>query len=163
MSATDSFRLTGWHVLAGMLLFFGADIAINVGYIVEAVHTFPGEVAAEPYEAGIAYNKHLAQEAVEAKLGWVATVDAPAAAANGEAITVLWRDRNGQPLTGLKVTALLTRPATEKQNVQIQFVEAEPGVYRAIAVAGTGAWDMSMTARDAKGAERTAERRLVWR
>jgi len=149
------FRLTGWHVLAGMVLFFGADIAINVGFIVKAVQTFPGEVAADPYEAGVAYDRTLAQEAAEQKLGWTATLGA-------EEISVHWSDRSGRPLTGLAVGALMRRPATEAQNQTLRFAETSAGSYRALARVTAGAWDLDVTASDGRGHQRTASRRLVW-
>ncbi|MDR3508749.1 MAG: FixH family protein [Caulobacteraceae bacterium] len=163
MSATKSFQLNGWHVLAGLSLFFGADIAINVGYVVAAVHTFPGEVASEPYEAGVAYNRTLAQEDAERKLGWQATIEQVAPAVHGEAITVRWTDRSGRLLTGLNVKGVMRRPATEKLNTDLTFNEISPGTYRAVASAAPGGWDVSVTAMDHHGQQRTADRRLVWR
>ncbi|QUD87536.1 FixH family protein [Phenylobacterium montanum] len=163
MSAAKPFRLTGWHVLGLFVLFFGTDIAINTGFIVYAVKTFPGEVAGEPYEAGIAYNKTLAEQAAEAKLGWAARVETPAPAGRGEAILVRWADKDGRPLTRLTVTGDIKRPATEAQNLNLRFAETEPGLYRAVAPAAPGAWDLSVTAANGQGEKRTAERRLIWR
>ena len=90
---TRQFTFTGWHFLACMVAFFGVDIAINVGFIVRAVQTFPGEVADDPYEAGVAYDHILAREAVEQKLGWRATVGQAVPAPGGEAINVRWTDK----------------------------------------------------------------------
>jgi nitrogen fixation protein FixH len=162
-TSTSTFRFTGWHFLACMVAFFGVDIAINVGFIVRAVQTFPGEVADDPYEAGVAYDHILAREASEQKLGWKASVGQPVAATKGEAINVRWADKAGQPLSGLKVTAVLRRPATEQANTTIRFTETGPGTYRAVAPVAAGAWDMEVTAADAAGRQRTADRRLVWR
>ena len=163
MSATKPFRLTGWHVLGMFVLFFGTDIAINTVFIVKAVRTFPGEVAGEPYEAGVAFNKTLAERAVESRLGWAAKVEQITPAGHGEAIIVRWADKDGRPLTRLSVTGDIKRPATERQNVSLQFAETEPGLYRAVASAAPGAWDLSVTAADGRGDRRTAERRLTWR
>ncbi len=163
MGATKPFRLTGWHVLGMLVLFFGVDIAINVTYILYAVRTFPGEVASEPYEAGIAYNRTLAQESAEAKLGWRATIEQVAPAAHGEAIVVRWTDKSGRLLSGLNVTGSMGRPATERQNASLSFSETAPGTYRAVAATAPGAWDVSVSAADRHGERRTAERRLIWR
>ncbi|HEY2659923.1 MAG TPA: FixH family protein [Caulobacteraceae bacterium] len=163
MSAKRPFRLTGWHVLGGLVLFFGGDIAINVGFIIAAVHSFPGEVASDPYEAGVAYDRTLAQEAKERRLGWLATVEKVAPDAHGEAIVVRWTDGSGRLLSGLNVTGAMHRPATERQDASLTFAETSPGLYRAVAQTGPGAWDVAVTAADRRGAQRTAERRLIWR
>ena len=162
-TTTKPFRFTGWHFLACMVAFFAVDIAINVGFIVRAVQTFPGEVADDPYEAGVAYDHILAREAVEQKLGWQASFATPTASAKGEAIRVRWVDKTGTPLSGLKVSAILRRPATEQENTSLRFTEAAPGVYDVVAPVAAGAWDVEMTAINAKGQQRTADRRLVWR
>lgn len=164
MSPAKPFRFTGWHFLACLVVFFGIDIAINVGFIVQSVRTFPGEVADDPYEAGVAYDKTLAREAIERKLGWLASVDAAAAAdAKGEVINARWTDKDGHRLTGLAVTGLLRRPATEQDNVTLRFAEVAPGQYRAVASVAPGAWDLDLTAANGRGDQRTAGRRLIWR
>ena len=53
--------LKGWHVLAGFLVFFGVDIAVNTVFMVSAYRTFPGEISMTPYEDGIAFNASLRQ------------------------------------------------------------------------------------------------------
>ena len=163
MSAATPFRFTGWHFLACMTVFFGIDIAINVAFIVRAVQTFPGEVADDPYEAGVAYDQTLAREAVEQKLGWLAIVDDAGPTGRGEAITARWNDKSGRPLSGLTVTGLLRRPATEQENTPIRFTEVAPGAYRAVAHVAPGAWDLDVTATNRRGDQRTADRRLIWR
>ena len=52
-----AFTLKGWHVLVGMLLFFGADIAVNTVFMMDAYRTYPGEGSQTPYEDGLAYNQ----------------------------------------------------------------------------------------------------------
>lgn len=163
MTTASPFRFTGWHFLACMGLFFGIDIAVNIAFIVRAVQTFPGEVADDPYEAGVAYDQTLAREAAERKLGWTAVIEDGGHGPKGEAISVRWSDRTGQPLSGLSVTGLLRRPATERKNTTIRFVETAPGAYRAVTAVAPGAWDVDVTAANRAGQQRTADRRLIWR
>ena len=163
MSAAKTFQFTGWHFLACLVVFFGIDLAVNVGFIVQSVQTFPGEVADDAYEAGVAYDATLAREAIERKLGWLASIEPPQAAAGGEAITVRWTDRTGRPLPGLAVSGLLRRPATEVQNLVLRFREVVPGTYRAVAAVAPGAWDLEVTGDNGHGDHRTADRRLIWR
>ncbi|HJV40493.1 FixH family protein, partial [Caulobacter sp.] len=70
-------RITGWHVLIGIVLFFAIVIGVDTIFMVQAYRTFSGEVASNPYEAGLAFNRTLAQRQREAALGWSASVDTP--------------------------------------------------------------------------------------
>src|SRR4051794_40067408 len=103
------FVIKGWHVLIGLVLFFGADIAVNTWFIMSAYRTFPGETSLTPYEDGIAYNASLQQRRAQESMGWglAAGVD------DGGQLVVEARDRTGAPIAGLRVTAHLRRPATE--------------------------------------------------
>ena len=67
-------QITGWHVLVGVVAFFALIIAVDVVFMVLAYRTFSGQVASNPYEAGLAFNKTLAQREREAALGWSAAV-----------------------------------------------------------------------------------------
>jgi len=155
--ARPGFRLTGWHVLAALVLFFAADIAVNTVFIVRAYRTYPGEVSVTPYEDGLLYDAALRQKQAQAALGWRAT--AGFAGADGIAVTVA--DAAGAPVRGLTVSGLLQRPATETGKRQVAFRETAPGAYRASAGALDGAWDLDITAVDARGHKFIAERRLV--
>lgn len=138
-------RITGWHVLVAMVLFFGVVIGVDALFIAQAYRTFSGEVASNPYEAGLAFNRTLEQRRREASLGWSATVEA----AGGEAVTVRILNRDGAPLDGLSVTGVLERPATETGRQILNFKPVGEGLYRAPARLD-GAWDLRATVRDAK-------------
>lgn len=157
-AARTGFRLTGWHVLAAVVGFFAVVIAVDVSFAVAAYRTFPGEVSVTPYEDGILYNKTLAQLSAQEKLGWRA-----AAAAERDAVVVIVRDKADRPLSGLKLTAKLERPATETGRLTPRFAETAPGRYEARLPAVSGAWDLTAEARDAQGHLFVAERRLTWR
>jgi nitrogen fixation protein FixH len=151
------FRLNGWHVLAGFVLFFGADIAVNTVFIVRAYRTFPGEVSVTPYEDGLLYDAALRQKAAQDALGWRLT----ARAESRDHVTVTAEDAKGAPIGGLKLAGLLQRPATEDDKRNITFAEIAPGRYRAAAGDLAGAWDLDVTASDGAGHKFIAERRLV--
>jgi nitrogen fixation protein FixH len=151
------FRIRGWHVLVAFVLFFAIDIAINAVFMVQAYKTFPGETSVTPYEDGLIYNTTLARHRAQAALGWRI-----AAGPDGQgALRVEVRDRTGAPIRGLRVTALLRRPATETGAHSDRFEETAPGVYLARDGALGGAWDLDVTARDAQGREAAGERRIV--
>jgi nitrogen fixation protein FixH len=158
MSASEirpGFVLKGWHVLVMILAFFGADIAVNTVFIVDAYKTFPGETSVTPYEDGLAYDKTAAQVRAQEALGWRIAASAGAGGLEVQAL-----DRAGAPLRGLKVSGQLTRPATETGKTAVRFAETAPGVYSASA-ALTGAWDLTVTVSDSHGRSVVADRRLV--
>lgn len=167
--AKEPFRLNGWHVLAGLVAFFGAVIVIDTAMAVEAYRTFPGEVSATPFEDGIAFNRTLAQRAEERQMGWRAKVQATALGAGDSFQTgrvqlrVLIADRAGRPVRGLILSGRLERPATEAGRIERRFTEIRPGVYEAMAPDTPGAWDLTLTGSDAQGQAFEAESRLLWR
>jgi nitrogen fixation protein FixH len=159
MTATASrtgFVLKGWHVLAALVVFFGIDIAVNTYFMVAAYRTFPGETSVTPYEDGLAYNTALQQRRAQAQLGWRLTggVGAP------DRIRVEVFDPSGAPLSGLRVTANLRRPATDAGQHTATLRETGPGVYTAEHERLPGAWDLDVTARNDRGDTARAERRL---
>ncbi len=161
MSPTDTvppkgFRITGWHVLFGVVLFFAIIIAVDVLFMVKAYQTFSGQIIKNPYEAGLAWNQHLLDEKHQAALGW--TVDAGLQADGELVITVL--DRTGAPVRDLKANATLERPATEQGRVIVKLEERAPGVYRAHAALASGAWDLRTLLEGPSGPFQ-AERRII--
>ena len=156
-------QLTGWHVLIIFVLVFGIMLSVNILMVVQAIRTFPGEVNSQPYEAGLAYNHTLRQQASERALGWRAKVDHITASSTGTVIAVQWLDAAGHPLSGAKVAGQIIRPATERQSHNLRFVEQSAGLYEAKVTAAGGAWDLSVTATDARGEHRTAQRRIDWK
>jgi nitrogen fixation protein FixH len=152
------FRLTGWHVLAIVCAFFGVVIAVDVAMATMAFRTFSGEVAADPYEAGLLYNRTLAERSLQAALGWTAAIEM----VRGADLKVTVKDRAGRPVEGLKVSAVLERPATEAGREHLDFVRAAPGVYEAKAGHLSGAWDVRVRAVDGQGRPFEAEERLLW-
>lgn len=157
MSTSRPFVLNGWHVLAGFVVFFGLVIGLDVAFATLAYRSFPGEAASDPYEAGIEYNRTLAQRRHEAALGWRAEADT-----SGPLINIRIVDRGGAPVRGLRVSGTATRPATEAGAEALTFREAEPGHYVASSPTSRGAWDVAVTAQNTTGARFEAERRLIW-
>ncbi|HET9161802.1 MAG TPA: FixH family protein [Caulobacteraceae bacterium] len=156
-AAAKPFRVTGWHVLAGVTAFFVLIMGFDVWFATLAYRTFPGEDAKDPYEAGIAYNRTLAKREAQAQLGWTVSDEK---FADGLSLKPL--DAHGAPLTGLTVTAVLVRPATESGKRLISLKEVSPGVYEARGLGLSGAWDMTVTLADAQGRQFEANRRLQW-
>ena len=148
------FRITGWHVLFSVVAFFGVVIAVDSLFLVLAYRSHPGQVSVRPYEDGLAYNRAVAQRRTQAAIGWSAT-----AAPDAGGVVVEIADAKGEPVTGLELTGLLRRPATETGELPLTFEEAAPGRYRAPAKPAAGAWDVHV---QSQGQVFQAERRLTW-
>lgn len=138
-------QITGRHVLVGMVLFFGFIIAVDTLFIVKAYRSFSGEVASNPYEAGLNFNRTLAQREREAALGWSAEIARP----EPGVVALRLTDKTGAPLSALSLIGTLDRPATEVGRQTLNFKPAGDGWYRATARLD-GAWDLRATARDAR-------------
>lgn len=152
-----SFRLNGWHVLAGIVTFFTVVIAVDVTFSVLALRTFPGQVSVTPYEDGLLYNRRIAQLEAQERLGWRA-----AAGAEPGQVALEFRDRQGRPVTALAITGRLQRPATDAGRIDLRFVTVGAGRYVATTGKISGAWDLTAEAKGAAGGAFVAERRLTW-
>ncbi len=150
------FRLTGWHVLAALVVFFGVTFAVDTVMVMDAYHTFSGEVASSPYEEGLAYDSQLDQQRAQAALGWRMS-----ATFHGPVLRLTTTDHVGAPIAGLRIVARLERPATEDGRREVQFHQVSPGVYQSDAQSLSGAWDLRLSAYDVRGHRFDAERRLV--
>lgn len=162
MSAPDQptkapFTVKGWHVAAGVVAFFAVVIGVDSVFLTLAYRTHPGQVAPRPYEAGLIYNAELERQRAQAALGWRA-----AAEARPDGVVVTMLDRDGTALTGLTVTAVLQRPATEHGRTSLSLTETSPGRYGASGADLSGAWDTRIEARHDGGPAFIAERRLTW-
>lgn len=150
------FTVKGWHVAAGVIAFFTVVVGVDMAFLVTAYRTHPGQVEAKPYETGLIYNAELERQRAQAALGWRAGAEA-----QGRNIQVVLEDREGVPLEGLTVSALLQRPATEQGRTELTLNQTGPGRYAA-AVNLSGTWDARIEAADDQGRRLVAERRLTW-
>lgn len=137
--------ITGRHVLIAVVLFFGVVIGVDTLFMIKAYGTFSGEVASNPYEAGLAFNKTLALRQREAALGWTATV----LKVDDDTVVVRLVDKTGAPLDQLSLTGVLERPATETGRQTLDFKPLGDGRYQARARLD-GAWDLRATARNSR-------------
>lgn len=161
MTTTSSFALRGWHVLAGLLLFFAAIIAINVAFAVAAVRTFPGEDERRSYTQGLHYNDVLGARREQAAIGWSARSEL-ARDDRGARLVVLLNDRTGAPIDGATVTGVLRWPPNESGDRQLTFSAEGEGVYAAeLGVLTPGRWDLRARAENNSGA-RDFEAELTW-
>jgi len=132
------FRLTGRHVLAGVVAFFLVVIGVDVLFATLAYKTFSGQSANNPYEAGLLYNRTLAERRAEARLGWLAKITV-----TGGRLDLALSDADGRALDDIQIRASLTRPATETGRRTVILHPASDGHYVADIGGLSGAWDVS--------------------
>ena len=73
----------GYHVLTTCLVVFAMVLAVNVLFVIKAYTTFSGEDEQKPYLQGVEYNAALERRALQARLGWKATLEARRAGSTG--------------------------------------------------------------------------------
>ena len=101
--------LQGRHVLVAIIAFFGTVFLVNGALIYEAVSTHTGLVANEPYRKGLAYNERIGADERQARLGWTETLQV----GRDSHVMLALAERDGRPVRGLKVEAVLGRPADQ--------------------------------------------------
>jgi nitrogen fixation protein FixH len=130
IAARKPFTLRGSHVLAALLLFFGAVIAVNVGFIVMAVGSFPGEDVRRSYLQGLNYNETLAERRAQGALGWQAQA-ALTPEGHEAVLRITLTDRDGAPVTAEHVTGELRWPTDSRRDRAVSFRSEGGGVYAA--------------------------------
>ncbi|MFC6199680.1 FixH family protein [Ponticaulis profundi] len=160
---TKTGKLNGWHVLIILGVFFGIMIAVNVVFTVFAVKTFPGEQVPKSYVQGLHYNDALQDKARQAALGWSTEVGLVAQSADTPRLLTNWYDADGTPIVNLDVSAMITRPASEDGQRQIDLIPDVPGHYRVdLPQLDAGIWRIEVTAVSPEGETATAHKTLTW-
>jgi len=154
--------IRGWHVLAAMLAFFGAIIAVNVAFAVIAVRSFPGEDVRRSYLQGLNYNQTLAERREQAALGWQA---AAALRADGDVavLEIDLRARDGAPIDGAIIEGQLTWRSATRFDRALTFVPLGDGRYVArVGDLRPGQWRLRAGATQGEGRALDFEADLTW-
>ena len=160
-AANGGFILRGWHVLAMMLAFFAAVIAVNIAFAVFAVQTFPGEDVTHSYAQGLNYNETLAERRAQAAAGWRA--EAGLSQQGGQSVlqvTLLTRD--GTPIDGAQIQGTLRWPTDSRRDRALSFRPAGHGLYVAqLGALPSGDWRLRARAQTSSDAL-DFESELAW-
>lgn len=156
----DRRRITGTTVLIVMISFFAVVFAVNAYFVTVALTSYTGIIQNEPYRDGLAYNHRIAAEQQQEALGWTETL----AMRPDGAVELTLSAKDGKPVTGLSVKAVLSRPTTDKGERSAAFAEAQPGTYDlSFADAERGGWILTAEAYEAGGKEPVYRlRRRLW-
>jgi nitrogen fixation protein FixH len=134
----------------------GLVVAVNIGMVYAAIHTFPGKSGDEGFALSNHYDAVLAQVERDAALGW--SVVARADGDGRPVVTLTGPD--GVPLRGASVAARAERPIGAEAVPALSFTETAPGRYAADAsLPAAGQWDLTLSVT-ATGHEIAATRRV---
>ncbi len=118
--------------------FFAVVFAVNAVFVTTALRTMPGVVTEHAYEQGLAYNKTLAAEKKQEKLGWHGK-----ATLEGGVLAFTLSDKAGKPISGASVRAEITRPVAAGHDQKAVLQEATGGLYQAkIELPLRGLWNV---------------------
>jgi len=135
-------------VLIATVGFFLAVAAVDSVLIYKAVSTFGGETD-DAYRIGLGYNKRIAEEEEQDRLGWT---EASSYDATKGVVNVTLKDSTGAGIDGLTLAGTLGRPATNTSDHQLAFSGQGGGTYVAPAPGlGEGTWAMTLTASRGEG------------
>ena len=145
--------ITGWTVLWWLVAFFGVIIAVNLAFVYFALETWPGLTTRHAYEEGLHYNKTLADAAKQHQLGWVSQVALGRATAKGQRLLSVRMSRQGKtPVSGLTVTAELSRAVGETLVIKARLGEERQGIYDALVrLPAPGRWEVQVHAENKDG------------
>lgn len=155
-------EIKGKHVLAAMLGFFGIILVVNGIFTYFALSTFTGLSKDDAYRRGRAYNQTIEAAARQQALGWNVQAEHRFTADGAFELIVRPRDKNGAPLTGLRIEAYMARPTQADLDRSISVTETEAGLYRGtVDLPSKGQWDLELRASRGPGTDFVSQNRIV--
>ena len=149
-NAPHQWTLTGKHVLAMLLVFFGIIIAVSIVFTTLAVQSFRGEDIKQSYRQGVEYNETLADRAAQSDLGWRAAVNVTGDI-DDRRLIVKVAGADDQGLNNLTITGRLRHPADQTLDRPLEFAVGPDGLARADISGLYGQWTVQAQARNADG------------
>jgi nitrogen fixation protein FixH len=122
--------ITGRFVLFACMGFFGIVFGVNAIMMTLAIRTMPGLDVKNGYVASQAMNREMDAMRAQSLRGWTADMNMALKDGTGP-IRLSLRDRSGNPVTALDVTARLAHPALTAADHVSVLVESKPGIYTA--------------------------------
>lgn len=140
-------RLTGTHVLAMMVGFFGIIITTSIIFTVLAVQSFRGEDVKGSYRQGLDYNTTLSERAEQGGLGWKASVNTVGTLSE-RALIVKISD-GSRTIDGLVISGRLRHPVDSNLDRPVEFDVQADGIARADISGLMGQWTVEAVAQGA--------------
>lgn len=140
-------HLTGRHVLAILVGFFGVVFLVNGAFVYLALESWTGLESPHAFTEGLHYNRVLEDAERQRALGWDAMLSFDPVAPHTVAARVEIHDRDGVPVDGLTVTLGMRRPASDRFDRVVDLPASGRGAYDAeVAFPLAGNWDLHVTA-----------------
>lgn len=136
-------RLTGRHVLIGLLLFFGFVTVVNIVMITAAISTFGGLKTRSSYQAGIEFSAQTRRAQEQDALGWRVDVEV-GGDADARVFTVEVMDSSGSPMVDLNATMTLEHPADQRRDRLVDLSETADGIYSGEVAVPRGVWALQL-------------------
>ena len=136
--------ITGWHVLAVFVAFFGVIIAVNVTLAWQAISTFPGLEVKNSYVASQTFD---AERSAQQALGWTLDYGYDPVA---QELRLTFTDAQGVPVQLATLDVLVGRTTEAVDDIRPAF-NGQAGVYSAPATLAQGRWMMAVEARALDG------------
>lgn len=153
--------VTGWHVFAGVTLFFIVVGAVNIIFVVTALDSWSGLSTDNSYNKGAAYNSVLLAKRTQEERGWRSTLTTTPRSDGDWDVVAEFKDRDNNPISNLTVKAFFRRPTHQGYDQEISFTPTEAGHYVAqISLALKGQWDVQVKALQDTTQAYYAEQRL---
>lgn len=146
-------ELTGKHVLAMLLVFFGIIITVSIVFTTLAVKSFRGEDVKQSYRQGVDYNQTLDARAAQLDLGWQAAINVTGTAQD-RTLIVKVTGQGDRLLSDLSVTGRLRHPADSTLDRPLEFTRTDDGLARADLSGLYGQWTVQATAMNGEGERR---------
>ena len=147
-------RLFPWAIAASLFLV----IAVNAWMIWAALSTFPGAAGMDGFDISNEYDRILAAEQRQDRLGWTLTVET-----DGRRPVLRLLDAQGRGLAGIVVTGVAERPLGPLYQTALIFHPTADGTLVAdVALPLPGQWDLVLQAASGRHRFR-ATRRVIAR
>jgi nitrogen fixation protein FixH len=140
---------------AYLILALFVVILVNIGFVVIAEKTFPGEINDNPYGIGNGYNKVLDDVARQQALGWII-----GARTEEGLVIVTARAKDGTMLPA-QVTAVAVRPLGDPKRTALYFSQAQDGSFQGQEALSPGQWDVMLTIHAQQTVYRATKRLVV--
>ena len=139
-------KFTGTHMALVLAAFFAVFFGANMALVYFATGTWTGLVVKNGYVASQRFNAGQAAARRQRKLGWTSTFGH-----DRGLLEFVLRDRSGQPVSGLTVSAAIGVPTHEQRDHKVLLVEKNTGHYVARDALSAGQWQVDVRGHDSAG------------
>jgi len=132
-------RWIPWYFVGG----FAVMLIANISLITFSMTSWNGLVTKHAFEEGNNYNAAISGAARQAELGWRSKLTVGGVINQAGTVTVLFRDKESRPISGARMSVVMTRQDRDDMDQTVPLAEIAPGEYRAsVAIPVYGRWQV---------------------